>query len=264
MRRPHAPLVRAELYGDGEPAVDDPAELFHESSKLYPALAQRQSAGLARLAANQELQRLAAHAARRNPHLPSIGLPPPLRPDCSLWCALELRRSSRDFVTSTIALEPLATLLDAACGARHGRRTIPSGGALYPLELFVVVHRVAELRCGVFRYDAGLHALEQHSAGDLWRAYLDASPTPELVEDAGAALLVLAVFGRTRFKYGLRGYRFALLEAGHLVQNLVLAAAALRLTALPLGGYYDARLDDLVAADGVEESVVYAVAVGAS
>jgi SagB-type dehydrogenase family enzyme len=263
LRRAHAPLVRSELYGDDDRPLDDPAELFHEASKLYPVFAQRQSAGFARLAENDELQTLAVHGARRNPHLPRVDLPPPLRPDCSFWCALELRRSGRDFVRP-IGLRPLATLLDAACGLRDGRRTIPSGGALYPLELFVVAHRVSGLRSGVFRYDAGLHALERHSSGDSWPAFLDASPVPELVEGAAAALLVLAIFGRTRFKYGLRGYRFALLEAGHLGQNAVLAAATLDIAALPFGGYYDARLDELAGADGVEESVVYAIVVGAS
>lgn len=264
MRRAHAPLVRSELYGDDAPVLDDTAELFHESSKLYPALALRQSAGLARLAENGELQTLAAHGWRRNPHLPRIGLPSPLRPDCSLWCALDLRRSSRDFSATTIGVRPLATLLDAACGVRSGRRTIPSGGALYPLELFVVARRVAGLRRGVFRYDAELHVLERHSSCDPWPMFLEASPVPELVEDAAAALLVLAVFGRTRFKYGVRGYRFALLEAGHLGQNVVLAAAALGIAALPFGGYYDARLDELAGVDGVEEAVVYSVVVGSS
>lgn len=264
MRRAHAPLVRAELYGDADAPLDDPAELFHESSKLYPALAQRQSAGLARLAASDELQALAAHASRRNPHLPRVELPPALHPECSLWRALELRRSTRDFAPRTVDLRPLASVLDAGCGVRDSRRTIPSGGALYPLELFVLTHRVAGLRCGVFRYDAQLHVLERHSSGDPWQAFLEASPMPELVEHAAAALLVLAVFGRTRFKYGLRGYRFALLEAGHLAQNVVLAAAALGLAALPFGGYYDARLDELAGADGVEESIVYAVVLGAS
>ena len=262
MRRAHAPLVRTEVYGHDDPALDDPAELFHESSKLYPALAQRQWAGLARLAGNDELQTLAGAAARRNPHLPQVALPPPLRPQCSLWSALESRRSSRDYATRPLGLRPLATLVDAAGGARDGRRTIPSGGALYPLELFLVAHRVAGLRHGVFRYDAQLHALERHAAADPWAAFLDASPVPELVERAAAALLVLAVFGRTRFKYGLRGYRFALLEAGHLVQNAILAAAAVGVAALPFGGFYDARLDELVGVDGVEESVVYAVVVG--
>jgi SagB-type dehydrogenase family enzyme len=134
---------------------------------------------------------------------------------------------------------------------------VPSGGGLYPLELYVALRGK-----GIHRYDPELHLLEQHDPGDPWPALVLTSPAPELLDGASAAIFVLGVFGRTRFKYGQRGYRFALLEAGHVVQNVVLAAAALDVAALPFGGYYDARVDDLVGADGVEESVVYAVVLG--
>jgi SagB-type dehydrogenase family enzyme len=70
------------------------------------------------------------------------------------------------------------------------------------------------------------------------------------------------MFWRSRFKYGQRGYRFALLEAGHVVQNAVLAAAALGLAALPVGGFYDRRLDAVVGADGLDEASVYALTIG--
>jgi SagB-type dehydrogenase family enzyme len=83
-----------------------------------------------------------------------------------------------------------------------------------------------------------------------------------LLDGVAVVVLVTAVFWRTRCKYGLRGYRFALLEAGHCVQNMLLAARAVDAAALPLGGLYDARAEALVNVDGVEESVVYAVALG--
>ena len=70
------------------------------------------------------------------------------------------------------------------------------------------------------------------------------------------------MFWRTRFKYGLRGYRFALIEAGHVAQNLLLTATALRLGSVPLGGLFDRRIDELLDLDGVNESVLYAVSVG--
>ena len=78
----------------------------------------------------------------------------------------------------------------------------------------------------------------------------------------GALFVVSAMFWRTRFKYGLRGYRFALLECGHLAQNLLLAATALDLAAVPLGGFYDRRVDQLLGLDGVNESALYMVAAG--
>jgi len=258
VRRPAtAPLVRSEIYGHEGPDLDDPAELFHEASKLHPALARRQAAGIVRLETNDALRAAATHPVRRNPLRPTLPLPRPSRPACTLWSAIARRRSRRSF-RGSITDGELATLLDAAYGMRGGgRRTVPSGGALYPLELYV-----AQRRRGVHRYDPELHRLEEHDADDPWPALVLTSPLPSLLDDATAVLLVLAVFGRTRFKYGQRGYRFALLEAGHVVQNVVLAAAALDVVALPFGGYYDARIDEIVGADGVDESVVYAVVLG--
>lgn len=258
MTRPAgAPLTRAEVYGDLEPRMDDPAELFHEASRLYPSLARRQAAGIVRLEANETLRAVAARSVRRNPQRARTTLPRPSRPGCTLWEALDRRCSRRTFKGELDDTE-LATILDAAYGIRgERRRTVPSGGALYPLELYVVRREK-----GIHRYDPELRALEEHELGDPWPAFVLTSPVPSLLDDASAAILVLGVFGRTRFKYGLRGYRFALLEAGHVVQNVVLAAAALDVPALPFGGYYDARVDELVGADGVEESVVYAVVLG--
>ena len=257
------PLVRAVLYGDAEPGLDDPAELFHEASKLHPALAFRQAAGMARLGASEELQRAAAHAQRRNRQLPFRPLPRPDRPACSLWCALDERRSRRDFGDGVLDLAALTAVLDAAYGVRHDtHRTVPSAGALYPLELYVAARTVEAIAAATYRYDPQLHGLELHAHGDPWSVLSAACPLEGLVDDGSAAILIRAVFGRTRFKYGQRGYRFALLEAGHAMQNAVLAATALRVPALPLGGYYDAAFDELVGADGVEESVVYALVLG--
>lgn len=251
------PLARSEIYGDDGPDLDDPAELFHEASKLHPALARRQAAGIVRLETNDALSAAAARAVRRNPQRRTLPLPRPIRPACTLWTAIDRRRSRRSF-RGSVDDATLATLLDAAYGIRDaGRRTVPSGGALYPLELYVALRER-----GVYRYDPELHQLEEHDVVDPWPALTLTSPLPSLLDDAAAAVLVLAVFGRTRFKYGLRGYRFALLEAGHVVQNVALAAAALDVVALPLGGYYDARVDEIVGADGVDESVVYAVMLG--
>jgi SagB-type dehydrogenase family enzyme len=84
----------------------------------------------------------------------------------------------------------------------------------------------------------------------------------DLVDRASALVVVTGCFWRSRFKYGLRGYRFVLLEAGHVVQNACLMAAALRLSALPLGGFYDRSFDELVGADGLDEASVYALMLG--
>ena len=85
---------------------------------------------------------------------------------------------------------------------------------------------------------------------------------PDVIESAAAVILITAVFQRTTFKYGERGYRFALIEAGHVAQNIDLIAGALRLPAANLGGFFDREVEALLDVDGVEQSLVYAVAVG--
>jgi SagB-type dehydrogenase family enzyme len=142
-----------------------------------------------------------------------------------------------------------------------GRRPVPSAGALYPLELYVAALAVEGVPAAVYHYHPFRHRLERLTAvsrPDVARALVD----PALAEDAGALLVVSAVFWRSRIKYGLRGYRFALLEAGHVVQNAVLAAAAAGIAALPLGGFYDRRLDELIRVDGLDEASVYGLLLG--
>jgi SagB-type dehydrogenase family enzyme len=141
------------------------------------------------------------------------------------------------------------------------RRPVPSAGALYPLEAYVVSLAVDAVESGVYHYDPFRHRLEW--LGTVDEATLaDTVVDPSLVTRASAVVIVTAMFWRSRFKYGVRGYRFALLEAGHLAQNLILTAVALRLSALPLGGFYDRRLDAVVGADGLDEATVHAVLLG--
>jgi SagB-type dehydrogenase family enzyme len=164
-------------------------------------------------------------------------------------------------------------VLEAAYGVTHalesedGRqalplRAVPSGGALYPLELYVAALHVDGLGPGLYHFDPLRPSLavvgDSVTAGDV--AAL--STYPEIVGACAAVIFVAAVFGRTRFKYGVRGYRFALLEAGHVGQNVLLAATALGLGAVPLGGYYDRLTDQFLGLDGVNESTLYTIAVG--
>ncbi|HSP73132.1 MAG TPA: SagB/ThcOx family dehydrogenase, partial [Gaiellaceae bacterium] len=129
----------------------------------------------------------------------------------------------------------LSTLLDSAYGVRTtaagARRTVPSGGALYPLELYAVCASVEGAPRGLLHYDPFAHRLEQLTTGDALADLAAALVDPAPLEQAALALVVTAVLWRTRFKYGARGYRFALVEAGHVAQNVLLAAAALRLPA---------------------------------
>ena len=142
-------------------------------------------------------------------------------------------------------------------------RAVPSGGALYPLELYVAALRVEGLEPGLYHFDPLRAGARGGRSGDSTAGDVAALSTyPEIVVACAAVIFVAAVFGRTRFKYGLRGYRFALLEAGHVGQNVLLAATAFGLGAVPLGGFYDRLTDEFLGLDGVNESTLYTIAVG--
>lgn len=255
------------LYGSDEPPLDDLAETYHEASKVSPAMAGRDARGAYLLETSEEMRHSTGRAVRRWGHVEPILLPRPELPAVAILEALRARASTRAFAKSPLPLVALGSLLWAGYGISHESpdlplRTVPSGGALYPLELYVLALRIEGLAQGLYHYDPLRHVLEPlaQELGEERVAGLTAYP--DLVVPAGALVLVTALFWRTRFKYALRGYRFALLEAGHVGQNVLLAAAALGAAAVPIGGVFDRRVEELLEIDGVDESLVYAISAG--
>jgi SagB-type dehydrogenase family enzyme len=195
-----------------------------------------------------------------------VELPLPPAEASPLLALIRARHSCRDFAPSALRLEDLATLLGGAYGiTRRGEiddRATPSAGGLYPLELYVVARAIDGLADGIYHYNIRGHSLEfvrdACAPGELGHILLG----QHFLEQANALLLFSAVFARTQRKYGPRGYRYALLEAGHAAQNLCLMAAERGLGGLCVGGFFDRRLNRLLQLDGVEKAVVYAVAIG--
>jgi SagB-type dehydrogenase family enzyme len=257
------------VYGSLEPPPDDVAELYHEASKIGVTGGTTELAGAARLAASPELRASSTRAVRRHVHVPVVELGPSEPLTMPIGDALCRRRSLRTFAETPLSLAALAAVLRAGYGvtgtlqageAAQAVRAAPSGGALYPLELTVAARRVGGLEPGLYHFDPLDDALEQLRAGAVPIAAM--TPFAEAAAGAAAVLVLSAVFWRSRFKYGLRGYRFVLLEAGHVAQNVLLAAAALELGAVPLGGFYDRRVDELLEANGVDESALYLICIG--
>ena len=260
------PQFASLIYGQRGVPLDDPAETFHEASRLYPSMAPERLDVLHELEQGGELARATARASRTHDHRPGIALPraAPLRG--RLGDLLARRRSARGEVERPLLLTELAAVLDASYASepRTGgefRRPVPSAGALYPLEVYVVAASVRGLEPGLYHlqpFRRRLCLLAPPDGAAVRRALVD----PAVADVAAAFLFVTGVFSRSRFKYGQRGYRFTLLEAGHLVQAAVLAATDLDLPALPIGGFYDRRLDALLGADGLDEASLYALALG--
>jgi SagB-type dehydrogenase family enzyme len=265
--------LAARIYGADEVPLDDPAERYHEASKLHPSFGARLTRAH-ELERDVQLQASCLRAVRRNPRLDTVPLPKPELPEIPFARVVESRRSDREFAPDPISLAELAGILHAAYGRTHQLldgapegvgpqlRAVPSGGGLYPLELFAFAWRVQGLAPGLYHFDPLRRVLEVVRTGDLAAELATAMVYADPATSCAVLIVVTAVFWRTRFKYGQRGYRFALLEAGHVIQNASLAATAFRLASVPLAGFFDARLDELLDLDGVEESSLYSLAIG--
>ncbi len=214
----------------------------------------------ARRAGKAALQdRESSNPRDRGPSGPALPLPPPrFRGAAALAEVVAARRSRREFARRALSAEELSALLWAGQGitSPDGRRAAPSAGALYPVMLAVADGR------GVFRYRPADHALEQVLAGDRRPALAAAALGQACVAEAAACVVIAADPGRLRARYAGRSERYCLLEAGHVAQNLLLAATALGLSAVPVGAFDDEALH---AAAGLEEGsqALYLVAVGA-
>jgi SagB-type dehydrogenase family enzyme len=154
--------------------------------------------------------------------------------------ALKVRQSVRDFVDQPVTLEAIGQLLWAAQGATSsGRRTTPSAGALYPLEVYVVAGDVTGLGAGVYKYHPRGHTLSLHEPGDLRDRLAYAALRQESVADGAAVLVITAVYQRTAVKYGSRAERYVHMEVGHAAQNVYLQAQSLGLGTVILGAFQD-------------------------
>ena len=198
---------------------------------------------------------------------PKIPLPPPRYRGLAVEEALAQRRSVREYGSRPLPLTHLSQLLFAAQGAT-GRyrerilRTAPSAGALYPFEVYPVVHRVEGLSPGVYHYDVRHHTLTQMKLGDFRWTLMEAGLEQDLLAEANVVFVLAAVVDRVLHKYGQRGWRYIYMEAGHISQNLYLQATSLGLGSVAVGAFYDHEVNALIGVDGQTETTIYLHAVG--
>jgi SagB-type dehydrogenase family enzyme len=203
---------------------------------------------------------------------PKVALPTQVPPSRQNFDdVLQSRTTARAFGPGAVELAQLAKVLFMSYavtrtneGTHFSRpfRIIPSGGALYPLELYVHAARVDGLDAGLYHYDPEDHSLDVLRVGDQTERISQFFFQPDLAVGAAAVVFVSAVFYRSEFKYGDRAYRFVLLEAGHLGQNALLCAQELGLAAAPIGGFLDRDVDRYLGFDGLSESTIYVVMIG--
>jgi SagB-type dehydrogenase family enzyme len=202
-----------------------------------------------------------------------VTLPGPRPSGESITDVMHGRRSARD-LHRPVDLADLGTLLPQSLGPTsvveapeagvvQALRSCPSAGGLYPIDTYLLAAGVAGLAAGIYHYNVLTAELESlpgaEPVADLLR---EGFFWQEFVASAAVAVLLVAVFERSTAKYGERGYRLALLDAGHAAQNLLLTARQLRLPAVAVGGFDDDLLAGALGLDGVAEAVVHTVVLG--
>ena len=185
----------------------------------------------------------------------------------SLEKILQSRRSVRKFKDSSMSLETLSFLLWASQGVTAAAgsflfRTAPSAGALYPVETYIAARVVEGLPPGLYHFDPQLFELELVRSGSVSEDLAMAALGQQFVHHAPASFIWSAIFRRNFVKYGNRGLRYVLLDAGHICQNLLLAAEASGCGGCAVAAFFDEEVNEILQIDGEEESAIYMAAIG--
>jgi SagB-type dehydrogenase family enzyme len=256
------------------PPAESISELFHENTKL----GERVLGGPhARLPVEYTLDELAAvtrsfkeYRLHRRIVLPGPEELP--RNGSTFDEVVESRRTVRGFADEPVEPAELSKVLHQtygltgempfAGGGVHRLRSAPSAGALYPGELYLGVRRVAGVPPGLYHYEVRDHALALLEEGDQTERLHEACCFQDYARTAAVVVLIAGALQRTKRRYGERGYRYVLLDAGHLTQNLLLSSTALGLAAMTTCGFFDDTAARLLCLDGVEEAVLYVAFLG--
>ncbi len=201
------------------------------------------------------------------PDKPIIKLPSPSFKGITLEEAIKKRRSIRNYFNSPLTLIEISQILFSAYGitgkyAGIDLRAAPSAGALYPIEIYLAIQNVTGLEKGIYHYNVKEHALEFIKKGDFKNELFKAGLFQEMFLSAPLTLIYTAIFERTTYKYGDRGYRYIYIEAGHIAQNVSLQCVSMGLSSCVIGAFFDDMVNKLIEIDGKKEAVIYLQTIG--
>jgi SagB-type dehydrogenase family enzyme len=186
-----------------------------------------------------------------------------------LISAIEGRRSHRRFTREPLTVEELSFLLWATQGIRQvanastAFRTVPSAGCRHALETYICALNVTGLETGIYRYLPVEHQLlavlrEEGIAGRLTAATLGQS----FVATAPVTFIWTTIPYRMEWRYATAAHKVIALDAGHVCQNLYLAAAAIGCGTCSVAAYHQELMDELLGVDGDDEFTLYLAPVG--
>ena len=183
--------------------------------------------------------------------------------------AIETRRSFRNYAEAPLSMEELSFLLWCSQGVKpestdkHTLRTVPSAGARHAFETLLLINRVEGLEPGLYQYDAAEHGLIQwESAADITDQLMAACLNQPTVGNSAVTFIWMAERVRMAWRYGERGLRYLFLDAGHVCQNLHLAAESIAAGVCAIGAFDDDQLNQVLGFDGVDRFAVYLAGVG--
>lgn len=194
--------------------------------------------------------------------------PPPKEGGKGFWNVIWERASIREYSEDTLTIDEIACLLWACQGITRERgewqfRAAPSAGALYPIETYVAINRGEELVPGLYHYEVRHHRLaflQEESA--IGMALTRAALGQTMCNRAAIVVVWTAVVSRSVRKYGERAYRYIYMDAGHVGENLYLAATAMDLACCAVGAFFDDEVNAVLGLDGRDETAVYMATVG--
>lgn len=240
-------------------------EIFHENTKLGPLTSRAYFAWIYNFGRSHRTQQATEQAYKVYTLMERRDLPA-VQPHTELERTIAARRSVRKFSGAPLSLDELSRLLYFTYGRTDPRgqfRAVASGGALYPLELYVAVFKVEGLEPGLYHYAVENGGLDVVEPGDAFSGMKSALSWESIdIDNASVAIIMTAAFRRNTVKYLDRGYRLILMEAGEAAQNLCLLATSMNLGACLLGGFNDDQLSALLGIDGVDEAPLLPVLLG--
>jgi len=193
-------------------------------------------------------------AAKDKPQIKEASMklrPPKTDGTVSVEWAIKQRRTIRSFTPEILNLNQLSQLLWSAQGITEKsgfKRAAPSAGALYPMDVYAVVGRssVEQIEAGVYHYEPNGHALSYVTKKDVRDRVAKASLSQMWMARAPLNIVITAEYSRINVKYKERGIRYAMIEAGHIAQNLFLQAEAMGLKAAIVGAFHDNELTEVL------------------
>ncbi len=188
--------------------------------------------------------------------------------------AIRQRRSRREYTDKPLTLEELSYLLWCTQGVSSFEqdsndrivsqyRTVPSGGSRHPFETYLIIQRVEGLEPGLYRFLPFGHKLGLlRTTAGLREELQTACYGQNFVAESAVAFVWAAVPYRTEWKYGCIAHRMIAMEAGHICQNLYLAAESIEVGTCALLGYSQPHMDTLIGVDGKDKFTIYMATVG--